>query len=385
MTSLSLPHLSSLILCVLTLGLARPAEAARPTFDTKARNAIVIDYQSGAVLLEKNPDQRIPTASMSKIMTAYVVYLYLRDGKAKLDDRLPVSEQAWRTGGSKMFVPYPGDVKVEDLLRGMIVQSGNDACVVLAEGLAGSTTAFVAKMNETAQKMGLSNTHFANVDGLPDPDHYMSPRDLVTLSRHLIEDFPQFYRYEAEKDFTFNGIKQGNRNPLLYADLGADGIKTGHTDEAGYGLVGSAVRGGRRVIFVLSGLSSMKERAQESERLLAWAYREFEDYTLAKTGEPIDDAPVWLGAAGKVPAGPASDLVVTLPRSARPGMKVTAVYDQPVKAPVAKGEAVGKLVVTAPDSDTFEMVLVAIQPVDRLGAWSRAAAAAGYLIWGRKN
>jgi D-alanyl-D-alanine carboxypeptidase (penicillin-binding protein 5/6) len=213
----------------------------------------------------------------------------------------------------------------------------------------------------------------------------MSPRDLVTLSRHLIEDFPQYYRYEAEKEFTFNGIKQGNRNPLLYADLGADGIKTGHTDEAGYGLVGSAVRGGRRVIFVLSGMQSMKERAQESDRVLAWAYREFNDYTLAKAGEPIDEAPVWLGAAAKVPAAPASDLVVTLARSARPGMKVMAVYDRPARAPVAKGDTVGKVVVTAPDTDTVEVALVATQPVDRLGAWSRAAAAAGYLIWGKKN
>jgi D-alanyl-D-alanine carboxypeptidase (penicillin-binding protein 5/6) len=331
----------------------------------------------------------MPTASMSKIMTAYVVYSYLRDGRVKLDDRLPVSEHAWRTGlggdQSRMFVPYPGEVKVEDLLRGMIVQSGNDACVVLAEGLAGSENAFVDKMNETAEKLGLSNSHFANVHGLPAPDHYMSPRDLATLSRHLIQDFPQFYRYEAEKDFTYNGIKQGNRNPLLYKDLGADGIKTGHTEEAGYGLVGSTVRSGRRIIFVLAGMKSMKDRSQESERVAGWAYREFSNYTIAKAGEPIDDAPVWLGAQTKVPAAAADEVTVTLPRSARRGMKVTAVYDHAVKAPIAKGQPVGKLVVTSADADPLEVTLVATQPVERLDAMSRVGAAAGYLLWGKKN
>src|SRR5690349_1857270 len=234
------------------------ARAERPNFDTAARNAIVIDYQTGAVLLEKNADQRIPTASMSKIMTAYVIYAYLRDGKAKTDDILPVSEKAWRTGGSKMFVPYPGQVKVDDLLQGMIIQSGNDACIVLAEGLAGSEAAFVEKMNETAQKIGLKDSHFANADGLPAPDHYSTVRDLAKLAVHYIKDFPEYYKYEAVKDFTYNGIKQGNRNPLLYKDMGADGIKTGHTEEAGYGIVGSEVRNGRRVIYVLVGMLSMK-------------------------------------------------------------------------------------------------------------------------------
>jgi D-alanyl-D-alanine carboxypeptidase (penicillin-binding protein 5/6) len=365
------------------------APAGRPTIDTGARNAVAIDFQTGATLLDKGGDERIPTASMSKIMTAYTVYTYLQDGRAKLDDMLPVSEHAWRTGlndkQSRMFVPYPGQVKIEDLLRGVIVQSGNDACVVLAEGLAGSESAFVEKMNQVAEKIGLANSHFANVHGLPAPDHYMSPRDLATLSRHLIQDFPQYYRYEAEKEFTFNGIKQGNRNPLLYRNIGADGIKTGHTEEAGYGLVGSAMRSGRRVIFVLTGMKSMKERDQESERVLEWAYREFNDYTIAKAGEPIDEAPVWLGARTKVPAAPANDLVVTLPRAARRNLKVVAVYDGSVKAPVAKGQPVGKLVVSAPDTDTIEAPLLATQAVDRLDAFSRVGVAAGYLLLGHKN
>ena len=389
MKSLVLSRLLAGALVAASVAAANPAAAQRPTFDTTARNAIVVDFQTGAVMLDKNADQRMPTASMSKIMTAYVVYSYLRDGRVKLDDRLPVSEHAWRTGlggdQSRMFVPYPGEVKVEDLLRGMIVQSGNDACVVLAEGLAGSENAFVDKMNETAEKLGLSNSHFANVHGLPAPDHYMSPRDLATLSRHLIQDFPQFYRYEAEKDFTYNGIKQGNRNPLLYKDLGADGIKTGHTEEAGYGLVGSTVRGGRRIIFVLAGMKSMKDRAQESERVSGWAYREFTNYAIAKAGEPIDDAPVWMGTADKVSAAPTRDATVTLWRAARKDMRVTAIYTGAAKAPVAKGQIVGKLRIAAPDNDPVEIPLAATQEVDRLGPFGRMAEAAGYLLWGKKR
>ena len=371
--------------CFLVPALWHPAAAERPSFETSARHAVVIDFQTGAVLLDKKADERIPTASMSKIMTAYVVYAYLRDGKAKPDDMLPVSEKAWRTGGSKMFVPYPGQVKVDDLLQGMIIQSGNDACIVLSEGLAGSEPAFVDKMNETAQRIGLKDSHFANADGLPAPNHYSTARDLATLAAHYIRDFPQYYKYEAVKEYTFNGIKQGNRNPLLYKDLGADGIKTGHTEEAGYGLVGSAVRGGRRVIFVLSGMASMKERAQESERVLDWAYREFTNYTIVKAGEPIDEAPVWMGMADKVPAAPATDATVTLWRAARKDLKATAVYDGAIKAPVAKGQVIGKLIVTAPDNDPAEIPLMATQAVDRLGPFGRMAEAAGYLLWGKKR
>lgn len=371
-------------LVVITI-LAQPAAAERPSFETSARNAIVVDDQTGAVLLEKNADQRIPTASMSKIMTAYTAYMYLREGKAQLNDMLPVSEAAWRTGGSKMFVPYPGQVKIEDLLRGMIIQSGNDACIVLAEGLAGSQQAFIDRMNDVAQKLGLKDSHFASVDGLPSPGHYMSVRDLATLSHHLIHDFPQFYHYEAEKEFTFNGVKQGNRNPLLYKDLGADGIKTGHTEEAGYGLVGSAVRNGRRIILVLAGMQSMKERAQEGDRVLEWAFREFSDYTVAKAGDVIDNAPVWMGTTATVPAAPSKDVTVTLARGARKDLKVEAIYDGWVTAPVQQGETVGKLVISAPDTTPVEVPLVAAQPVAKLGPFGRMALTAGYVLLGKKN
>jgi len=258
----------------------RAPPAGEPTIgpiDTQATHAFIIEAETGAVLLNKKADERIPTASLSKAMTAYVVFDYLKQGRAKLDDDLPVSEKAWRTQGSKMFVPLGGRIKIEDLIRGMVIQSGNDACVVLAEGLAGSEQAFVDQMNKTAKKIGLPNSHFADVNGLPNPDHYMTARDLATLALRTIENFPEYYKYYGEKEFTFNNIKQGNRNPLLYKDMGADGLKTGHTEESGYSELGSAVRGNRRVIMVLSGLPTMKARAQESERLMESAFREYDN------------------------------------------------------------------------------------------------------------
>ncbi|HUK11607.1 MAG TPA: D-alanyl-D-alanine carboxypeptidase family protein [Stellaceae bacterium] len=354
------------------------------TIDTKARNAIIVDFDTGAVILDKNADEPMPPASMSKIMTAYLVYEALKKGKLSLEDMLPVSEKAWRTGGSKMFVPYPGRVKVEDLIRGMIVQSGNDACIVLAEGLAGSEEAFVEQMNEKAKELGLANSHFTNVSGLPDSDEHMTARDLATLARRLITDFPEYYHYDAEKDFTFNKIRQGNRNPLLYKDLGADGLKTGHTEEAGYCLTASAIRDGRRIIMVLGGMDKAATRAQESERLLEWAFREFGDYRLFKKGDVIDQADVWLGTDPKVPVTTTKDVVVTLPRAARRSMKVVAHYDRPARAPVTQGTVVGKLVITAEGVDPAEFPLVASQSVQQLGPLGRVAVAAGYLIWGNR-
>ncbi len=361
------------------------ASAAAGTIDTQARHAYIVDMRTGAVLLDKNADQRMPPASMSKIMTAYMAFTYLRDGKTSLESMLPVSEKAWRTGGSKMFVPLGGQVKVEDLLRGMIVQSGNDACVVLAEGLAGSEEAFVEQMNKKAREIGLTGSHFANVTGLPSPNHYMTAKDLAILAKRVIQDFPEYYHYDAERDFTYNGIKQGNRNPLLYKDLGADGLKTGHTEEAGYGLTASVLRENRRIIMVIAGLPSMKARAQESERLIEWAFREFGGYTLFKTGDKIEDADVWLGAEAKVPLTVQGDAVVTMMRKSRKDMKVTLTYDKPIKAPVAKGTVVGKLVATAPDMDPVEFPVVTAESVDRLGALGRVGAAVSYLVFGGRN
>jgi D-alanyl-D-alanine carboxypeptidase (penicillin-binding protein 5/6) len=373
---------SKLLLAVAVASLALAAGNAEAAIETASRSAYVVDVRTGAVLLDKNADQRIPPASMSKIMTAYMVFSYLKEGKASLDDMLPVSERAWRTGGSKMFVAIGGRVKLEDLLRGMIIQSGNDACIVLAEGLGGSEEAFVEQMNKKAKEIGLANSHFKNVTGLPDPDHYMTAKDLAILANRVIVDFPEYYHYDSEKEFTFNGIKQGNRNPLLYKDLGADGLKTGHTDEAGYGLTASVVRENRRIIMVIAGLKSMKERAQESERLIEWAFREFGGYTLYKQGETVDDAEVWLGADAKVPLIVPQDAVATLPRKSRKDMKVIVSYDKPVKAPIKKGQEIGKLVVSAPEMPSQEFPLVAAKDVDRLGALGRVGAAVGYLVFG---
>src|ERR1051326_5090824 len=371
--------LASLAIC----GWAMEARAATG-IDTQARNAIIVDFETGAVLLDKGADQRMPPASMSKIMTAYIVYAALKKRRLSLEDSLPVSERAWRTQGSKMFVPYPGRVKVEDLIRGMIIQSGNDACIVLAEGLAGSEQAFVDQANEKAKELGLNNSHFANVSGLPDPNEYVTARDLSLLARRLIVDFPEYYHYDSEKDFTYNGIKQGNRNPLLYKDLGADGMKTGHTDEAGYSLTASAVREGRRIIMVMGGLPSAKSRQQESERLLEWAFREFNDFRLVKAGDTVDQAEVWLGTEAKGPVTVEKDVVVTLPRAARRTMKATVHYDSPAKAPVAKGERIGKVTITAEGVDPVVVPLVATQSVEKLGPIARIAVAAGYLVWGKR-
>ena len=362
-------------------GTATPAGA----IDTEATHAFIVEVETAAVLLDKGADQRIPTASMSKVMTAYVVFDLLKQGRAKLDDELPVSEAAWRTGGSKMFVPLGGRIKIEDLLQGMIVQSGNDACIVLAEGLAGSQDAFVDIMNKKAKEIGLKDSHFANVDGMPNPDHYMTARDLATLAERTIVDFPEYYHYYSEKELKFNNINQGNRNPLLYKDLGADGLKTGHTDESGYSLLGSVRRDKRRIILVLRGLPTMKARAQEGERLTEWAFREFSNYQLFAAGDKVDDAATWLGTETKVPLTVSKDLVVTLPRKSRKDMKVTVQYDEPVPAPIAKGEPVGKVVVTAPNAPPVEAPLYAGAAVDRMGTLGRMAMLAAHLIWGNRH
>jgi D-alanyl-D-alanine carboxypeptidase (penicillin-binding protein 5/6) len=353
--------------------------------ETQAQHALVVEVETGAVLLDKLADDHMPPASMSKIMTTYVVFDMLKQGRASLEDELPVSERAWRLQGSKMFVPIGGRIKIEDLLKGMIIQSGNDACLVLAEGLAGSETAFVELMNQKAKEIGLNDSHFANVDGLPNPDHWMTARDLATLSIRTIKDFPEYYHYYGQIDYEYNNIKQGNRNPLLYKGMGADGLKTGHTEEAGYSLTASVKRDDRRIVLVLGGLPTMKARAQESERLIEWAFREFNDYRLFTAGDKVEDAELWLGSDPKVPLTVSQDLVVTMPRKSRKDMKVTVEYDRPIPAPVSKGQVVGKVIVTAPDVPPAEAPLVAGASVDRMDAFGRIATLAGYLVWGGRR
>ncbi len=274
---------------------ARPRRRRSARSDTAAKYALIIDYTSGATLLEKDADVPMPPSSMTKLMTAYIVYGALKSGKLKLTDELPVSERAWRMGGSKMFVQVGTSVPVEDLIRGMIVQSGNDACIVLAEGIAGSEEQFVELMNQRAKEIGLTQSNFRNATGWPDPELRMSCRDIATLASRIIQDYPEYYHYEAEKTFKYNGIEQGNRNPLVQKGT-ADGLKTGHTEAGGFGLVASSERNGRRVIEVLNGLTSMHQRAEEAERLMEWSFREFEEVTLFTAGDVVEHAPVWLGS-----------------------------------------------------------------------------------------
>jgi D-alanyl-D-alanine carboxypeptidase (penicillin-binding protein 5/6) len=367
-----------LVACLVVLALARPAQA----IETQAREAILIDAITGVVLMEKNADQPMPPASMSKIMTVYMVFDRLKEGRLSLDDQLQVSEKAWRKGGSKMFVEVGDQVRVEDLLRGVIVQSGNDACIVLAEGLSGTEEAYAEEMTEKALEIGLTGSIFRNATGWPDPQHRMTARDLATLAMRTIQNFPDYYHYYGEREFTYNEIRQGNRNPLLYKTLGADGLKTGHTKEAGYGLTGSAVRDGRRLILVVNGLDSVRARSEESERLIQWGFREFNNYALFEGGETVDEAPVWLGTEAQVPLVAKDDIVLTLTRDARKGMKVTVNYASPIPAPIREGQEVAKLVVTPSEGEPITIPLYAGVSADLLGPIGRLMASIQFLIFG---
>ena len=374
-------RLSSVAFAALALAMATLAPPAM-AIEAAAREAILVDATTGAVLLEKNADASMPPASMSKIMTAYLIFERLKDGRLSLDDEFLVSEKAWRKGGSKMFVEVGNRVRVEDLIQGVVVQSGNDACIVLAEGISGSEEAFAEEMTRKAAELGMTGSKFTNATGWPDPEHRMTARDLATLAKRIIEDFPEYYHYFAETEFTWNGIRQPNRNPILYASVGADGLKTGHTEEAGYGLTASAVQDGRRLILVLTGLDSEKARAEESERLLNWGFREFGNYALIKPGEVVDEALVWLGESATVAAVIPEGLTLTLPRKARAEMQVKVVYDTPVKAPVDAGQDVGKLVINFPDEAPIVVPLKASVAVPRLGPIGRISAGIRYLIFG---
>ena len=358
--------------------------AAQPSsaMETVAKQAYILDLQTGAVLLDKDSLTPTPPASLSKLMTIYMAFEQLKSGRLSLDDKFVVSKKAWRMGGSKMFVEVKKQVRVEDLLRGIIVQSGNDACIVIAEGLSGSESAFADAMNRKAEEIGLTDSNLVNSTGWPDDAHLMSPRDLAVTARRVIEEFPEYYPYFAEKSFRYNKIKQGNRNPLLYGDTGADGLKTGHTRAAGYGLVASAIRNDRRVVMVLTGMPSARTRSFESRRLLNWAFQSFRNYTLFERGAVVDRADVWLGQEDAVPLVTERDIKVSLPRASRQGLKVKIVYEGPVPAPIEKGTEIAKLVIAAPDFDTLEVPLVAGADVARVGVFGRLGAAITYMVWG---
>jgi D-alanyl-D-alanine carboxypeptidase (penicillin-binding protein 5/6) len=365
------------VVCVLA-GMG-PAAA----IDTPAREAILMDYATGHVLFQKNAEQRMPPASMTKIMTAYLVFERLKDGRLSLDDTFVVSKKAWRKGGSKMFVEVGNEVSVENLLHGVIVQSGNDSSIVLAEGIAGTTEAFAKLMTQKARELGMDETTFKNSTGWPHPEHRTSAEDLAILSRAMIRKFPTYYEYFAEREFTWNDIRQFNRNPLLGRNMGVDGIKTGHTQNAGYGLTASAERKDRRLILVVNGLESAEQRADESARLLEWGFREFDNYTLFAGGETVERASVWLGQADRVPLVIEKPLTLTMKREAKQDMTVKVTYESPIPAPIESGERLATLHVTAPGGEADRTVpLVAGASVPQLGPVGRIVSGVEFLIFG---
>lgn len=375
----------------LALLFAGVASAAPPSFQTTAKQAILMDFDTGAVLYAKNADTPMFPASMTKIMTSIMVFDELRAGRLQLDSTFRVSENAWRKGGSKMFVRVKDDIKVEDLLRGIIVQSGNDASIVVAEGLAGSEETFGDQMTERAREIGLQDTVFRNATGWPDPDHVTSARDLAKLAAYLIREYPDFYSYYSEKEFTYGKsldgkpITQGNRNPLLYKSVGADGLKTGHTEASGFGLTASAIRGDRRLVMVINGLNSVRARSSESERLINWGFQVFDNYPLFQAGETVENAKVWLGDAGTVPLVIEDELTITFPKSARRNMKVKVIYDSPIPAPFDAGMQVARLEVTAPDIEPIIRPLKTSQSVGQLAFFGRITSAINFIIFGASS
>ena len=353
--------------------------------ETKARQALLIDMQTGAVMFEKNADEPMAPASMTKIMTVYLLFDRLKKGELRLNDTMMISENAWSKGGaasqgSTMFLKTGDRVRVEDLLHGIIVQSGNDASIAVAEGLAGSENAFAESMNRRAREIGMRNSNFRNASGLPEADHLTTARDLAVLAKRTIEDFPEFYNFYSEREFVYNSIRQGNRNPLLYKAGGADGLKTGHTKASGYGLTASAIRGGRRLILIINGLASIQDRSEEAQRLLDYGFHEFENVQLFKAGEEVAKADVWYGAMREVPLVSQRDILFTLPRTARPGITVVVSYTGPVPAPIAAGQQLAVLKMSAPGVGAMEQPLVAGAPVEKLGVFGRLVFAIAHLV-----
>lgn len=368
----------TLTITLLFVGLANAVYA----LETKARAALVLDFHTGTVLLEKNADKSLPPASMSKLMTLNMVFEALEDGRLSLDETLPVSKHAMSYGGSTMFLNTRDRVKVEDLIRGVIVLSGNDACVVLAEALAGSEPEFARSMTIRAKQLGMMNSTFGNSNGWPHPNQRMSARDLVTLSTRLIREFPQFYGYFAEKEFAFDNrspANRYNRNPLLKLGIGADGLKTGHTSEAGYGVVGSAEKNGRRVVLMITGLTSESERAKEAEKLVNWAFRQFVEKKILEAGEKVGTSTVWLGRRETVDLVVENDVELLLPVSTQGSLNAAIMLTEPVPAPIEKGQVLGVLKISIPEMEPHEIPLLAANSVSKSGILSKLSLSAALL------
>jgi D-alanyl-D-alanine carboxypeptidase (penicillin-binding protein 5/6) len=375
----------ALLGCLTAASFAAPAPRREGEFNTAAPTAILVDAESGTVLFERNADELVPPASLSKLMTQEVVFNELAQGRLKLDDEFMISTNAWRTGGapsrtSSMFAPINSRVRVEDLLRGAIVQSGNDACIALAEGIARSEDKFAALMTKRAREIGLTKSTFANSTGLPNDRQRMTARELARLARHIIHTYPEYYKIYAEREFTFNKIRQFNRNPLLALNIGVDGLKTGFVREAGYGLVASAVQNDLRLIVVVNGLKSEKERQDEARRLLEWGFNNFQSNPLFADGQVIAYAKVY--GSGSVPLVAGREVKLMSQRGVRDRIVARVVYTGPVRPPVQKGQRIGALKVWRGDSVVLEVPLQAAEPVEQGALPRRALDAVSELFYG---
>ncbi|MCR9110317.1 D-alanyl-D-alanine carboxypeptidase family protein [Marivita sp. XM-24bin2] len=354
-------------------------------FDTRASAAFVLDEKTGTVLLAKNADIPLPPASMSKLMTLYIAFEAVQDGRLRMDEELPVSAHANSFGGSTLFLRQGERVSVEDLIRGIIVLSGNDACVVLAEALSpdGTEAGFARMMTQRAQQLGMTNSIFKNASGWPADGHVMSMRDLTLLAQRLIEDFPDFYPMFAEKEFLFDEAESSNRfnrNPLLSLGIGADGLKTGHTQEAGYGLVGSAKQGDRRVIFSITGLDTAQARAEESESIVNWAFRQFAEKTVTRAGSVIAEADVWMGASQTVGLMAKEDVTLLLPNTPGQGVTAEVVYTGPIEAPIAEGRQLAELIISPQGLPEHRIPLFAANAVPASGFVDRMMSVSQMLL-----
>ena len=370
-----------LVALVIAITLAVPLYAQN--IETTAREAVLIDLNSQTVLFNKNADQKMPTSSMSKLMTSVIAFDALKNEKIKLDDMCTVSVRAWKMEGSRSFMQVGDKIKVEDLIRGIIIQSGNDASVILAECIAGSEEAFAQMMNNKAAEFGMNNSHFVNATGLPDPMHYSTANDLATLARHIIYDYAEYYHYYSEKEFLFNNIKQGNRNPLLYRNMGVDGLKTGHADEAGYGLTASAIRNDRRLILVANGLKNMQERADESARLLEIGFNEFELSEPFKKDHVVSDIKIVLGKDKIIQAIVSNKKKITVHKTLANQIKIEKKISNQLQAPIEKNAEVGSIVVKLGDSTLATYSLVADRTVEKLDFFPLMWAKFKFMISGK--
>lgn len=345
-----------------------------------AKSYILIDHNSGKILAENKADVTMAPASITKVMTAYVVFSELESGNIQLSDKVTVSKKAWKTPGSRMFIKVNSKVSIEDLLKGMIIQSGNDASVALAEHIAGSEDTFATLMNQHAQELGMKQTHFVNSTGLPDPKHKTTAKDLAILANALIKRYPQYYQWYSIKDFTYNKIKQPNRNSLLWRDDSVDGMKTGHTEEAGYCLLSSAKRSTMRLVSVVLGTKSANARAQETQKLLNYGFRFYESHVIYPTGKTLKKIRIYKGSSEQLPVGVAKDIAVTIPRGQYKNLKPSININLPLEAPIAKGKALGKVEIKLNGKVLSSSSLIALQTIDEGSLWQQAKDSALMMI-----